>query len=126
MARNRLTQKQLTELHEILKSDKQRLQEVVDDDVRQSREGRDHLVGDDIDHSTEDGEAALNARFRSRDRKLLKKVQHALDRIADGEYDLCEVSGEPIGYERLKYRPVTTVCIEVKEQQERAESERIE
>lgn len=126
MARARLTKTQLKELRFDLESERSRLQDVVEMDVRSSREGRDLLVGDDVDHSTEDGEAALNARFRNRDRKLLKKVEYALERMNDGEYDLCEVSGNPIGYERLKYRPVTTVCIEVKEQQERAELETIE
>tara|TARA_Y100001934_G_scaffold259592_1_gene331033 strand:+ start:201 stop:581 length:381 start_codon:yes stop_codon:yes gene_type:complete len=126
MARARLTKTQEKELRQMLEEEQVRLQEVVDLDFRNSREGRDHLVGDDVDHSNEDGEAALTARFRNRDRKLLKKVEYALARMDLGEYDLCEVSGEPIGYERLKYRPVTTVCIEVKEQQERAELETIE
>ena len=43
-----------------------------------------------------------------------------------GEYDLCEITGDPIGYERLKFRPVTTLSIAAKEEAERHESEYIE
>ena len=67
MARARLTKAQSKELRQILEDELVRLRGVVDQDFRDSREGRDHLVGDDVDHSNEDGEAALTARFRNRD-----------------------------------------------------------
>lgn len=60
-------------------------------------------------------------RMRDRERKLIFKIQEALQRLDAGEYGLCEECGEEIGIERLKARPVTTLCIECKSNQELAE-----
>ena len=60
-------------------------------------------------------------RIRDRERKLIFKIQEALQRLNDGEYGICEECGEEIGLERLKARPVTTLCIGCKSSQEIAE-----
>lgn len=60
-------------------------------------------------------------RMRDRERKLIFKIQEALQRLNDGEYGICEECGEEIGIERLKARPVTTLCIACKSNQEIAE-----
>jgi DnaK suppressor protein len=57
-------------------------------------------------------------RIRDRERKLIFKIQEALRRLDGGEYGVCEECGENIGIERLKARPVTTLCIECKSSQE--------
>lgn len=57
-------------------------------------------------------------RIRDRERKLILKIQQALQRLEDGEYGICEECGEEIGIERLKARPVTTLCIGCKSNQE--------
>ena len=60
-------------------------------------------------------------RIKDRERKLVMKIEEALKRIEDGEYGICEECEEPIGVERLKARPVTTLCIDCKAAQEAAE-----
>lgn len=60
-------------------------------------------------------------RVRDRERKLLAKIDEALARIEAGEYGVCESCGSPIGFERLLARPVTTLCIECKAEQEELE-----
>lgn len=57
-------------------------------------------------------------RIRDRERKLIFKIQEALQRLDDGAYGICEQCGEEIGIERLKARPVTTLCISCKSDQE--------
>lgn len=57
-------------------------------------------------------------RIRDRERKLLSKIDEALVRIEDGSYGCCEECGGPIGVDRLRARPVTTLCIECKSEQE--------
>lgn len=57
-------------------------------------------------------------RIRDRERKLIFKIQEALRRLDDGTYGICEECGEEIGIERLKARPVTTLCIGCKSSQE--------
>jgi RNA polymerase-binding transcription factor len=60
-------------------------------------------------------------RIRDRERKLLVKIREALGRIDDGTYGKCEECGENIGVERLRARPVTTLCIDCKSLQEARE-----
>jgi RNA polymerase-binding transcription factor len=60
-------------------------------------------------------------RMRDRERKLIFKIEDALNRLESGEYGICEECGENISIERLKARPVTTLCIECKSSQEMAE-----
>ena len=57
-------------------------------------------------------------RIRDRERKLIIKIQEALTRLDEGKYGICEGCGERIGIARLKARPVTTLCIECKSDQE--------
>lgn len=57
-------------------------------------------------------------RIRDRERKLIIKIQEALRRLDQGEYGICESCGESIGIARLKARPVTTLCIDCKSDQE--------
>jgi DnaK suppressor protein len=63
-------------------------------------------------------------RMRDRERKLLSKIDEAFARIQDGSYGLCEECGGAIGIERLKARPVTTLCIDCKPSQEAREKGR--
>ncbi len=60
-------------------------------------------------------------RLRGREQKLLKKIDEAIARIDGGTYGVCESCGGQIGIKRLEARPVTTLCIECKTQQEEDE-----
>jgi DnaK suppressor protein len=63
-------------------------------------------------------------RIRDRERKLILKIREALQRIEDGNFGICELCGDDIGIDRLKARPVTTLCIECKRKQEAGERAR--
>jgi len=63
-------------------------------------------------------------RIRDRERKLIEKIKQALDRIDTGTFGICEVCGRDIGEERLTVRPVTTLCIDCKKNQEAREKAR--
>ncbi len=60
-------------------------------------------------------------RLLEREKKLLDKIDEALDRLARGEYGWCIETGEPIGLKRLLLRPTASLCIEAKERQEQRE-----
>ncbi len=60
-------------------------------------------------------------RIRDRERKLISKIMEALERIDNGTFGICEVCGEDISDGRLKARPVTTLCIDCKTDQEEQE-----
>lgn len=73
------------------------------------------------DRASNETEKALELRTRDRMRKLIKKINQALERIEDGSYGYCEETGDPIGLDRLEARPVTTMTIEAQERHERME-----
>lgn len=60
-------------------------------------------------------------RLLEREKRLLDKIDEALDRLARGEYGWCRETGEPIGLKRLLLRPTASLCIEAKERQEQRE-----
>jgi len=68
-----------------------------------------------------EGNRNLLLRIRDRERKLVSKIDEAIGRIEDGSYGKCEECGGDIGIERLKARPVTTLCIDCKSLQETQE-----
>jgi DnaK suppressor protein len=78
----------------------------------------DETFPDPTDRASMESNRNSVLRIRDRERKLIFKIQEALARLDDGEFGVCETCSEPIGIERLKARPVTTLCIECKSSQE--------
>jgi DnaK suppressor protein len=76
---------------------------------------------DIADRASVETEVALELRARDRQRKLIGKIDEALERINRGEYGYCEETGEPIGVKRLEARPVATLSVEAQERHERKE-----
>ncbi len=79
---------------------------------------------DPTDRASLESERNFTLRIRDRERKLISKIKEALDRIENGTYGICEECGEEISENRLKARPVTTLCIECKKKQENEEKVR--
>ena len=76
---------------------------------------------DEIDSASSDASLAFIGRLRERERVLLQKIDQALVRIEEGEYGRCTLCEEEIGIKRLQARPVATLCIDCKSQQEKLE-----
>ena len=76
---------------------------------------------DIADRASAETDRAVELRTRDRERKLLTKIQAALQRIEDGTYGFCEETGEPIGVRRLEARPIATLSLEAQERHERLE-----
>lgn len=73
------------------------------------------------DRASAETDHALELRTRDRERKLISKINEALERINLGEYGYCEETGEPITVARLKARPIATLSLEAQERHERLE-----
>lgn len=73
------------------------------------------------DRASSETERAIELRARDRQRKLIAKIDAALQRIDDGTYGFCEETGEPISLRRLEARPIATLSIEAQERHERRE-----
>ena len=78
-------------------------------------------IPDPNDRATVESDRSWSLRLRDRDRKLISKIQHALERLDSGTFGLCESCGRPISAARLRARPVTTLCIGCKTEAERVE-----
>ncbi len=76
---------------------------------------------DITDRASEEIDRSFELRTRDRERKLINKIDAALQRIEDGSYGYCEETGEPIGLKRLEARPVATLSLEAQEMHEKAE-----
>jgi DnaK suppressor protein len=79
------------------------------------------LKPDLTDRASLEAERAIELRTRARERKLISKIDAALDRIDHGTYGYCEETDEPIGIRRLEARPIATLSIEAQERHERME-----
>lgn len=105
------------------------LQGMLDDILTKSQETIEEmtdsgeLYADPADRATAESDRAFTLRLRDRERKLVRKIQQAIQRIEDGEFGICSECGEEISVPRLKARPVTTLCINCKSKQE--EDERV-
>jgi DnaK suppressor protein len=76
---------------------------------------------DAADIATREEQRQWQLRQLERQKKLIDKLDAALDRLAQGTYGWCEETGEPIGIARLLLRPTATLCIEAKQRQEQRE-----
>jgi len=76
---------------------------------------------DIADRASSETDRAIELRARDRQRKLIAKIDAALQRIEDGTYGYCEETGEPIFLRRLEARPIATLSLEAQERHERNE-----
>ena len=78
-------------------------------------------ASDEADVASREEARQWQLRLLEREKKLLDKIDQALERLARGDYGWCAETGEPIGLRRLLLRPTASLCIEAKERQERRE-----
>ncbi|MEZ5785562.1 MAG: RNA polymerase-binding protein DksA [Xanthobacteraceae bacterium] len=98
-----------------------------DDILREAKGTLAHLQDENQNHpdladrASSETERSIELRARDRQRKLIAKIDAALQRIDDGTYGYCEETGEPISIKRLEARPIATLSIEAQERHERRE-----
>ena len=76
---------------------------------------------DIVDQASSHTEKSVEQRASNRRRKLISKIDKALNKLKDGTYGYCEETGEPIGLKRLIARPIATLSIEAQEKHEKEE-----
>ena len=84
-------------------------------------QGTTRNIPDSAHRASEETDRSLELRTRDRQRKLVTKIDSALQRIAEGEFGYCEVTGEPLSLKRLDARPIATMSLEAQERHERKE-----
>ena len=95
--------------------------------LKEAKETLQHLQDENQNHSdlpdraSSETDRAIELRARDRQRKLIAKIDAAIQRIDDGTYGYCEETGEPIALKRLEARPIATLSLEAQERHERRE-----
>ena len=97
---------------EILRESKITLQTLQEENVNHP---------DLADRASSETDRAIELRARDRQRKLISKIDAALQRIEDNTYGYCEETGEPISLKRLEARPIATLSVEAQERHEKRE-----
>jgi len=113
--REELRKKLLEELAEI----EERNREIVAE--MEQYDGGETFHGDEADQATFLEQRNRILRLRDRDRKLINKIRATLQQIDSSSYGVCDSCGIDISFERLKMRPVASLCIECKKEQEEKE-----
>jgi DnaK suppressor protein len=104
-----------------------RLMSWREDILKEAKDTLQHLQDENQNHpdladrASSETDRAIELRARDRQRKLIAKIDAALNRIEDGTYGFCEETGEPIALKRLEARPIATLSVEAQERHERRE-----
>lgn len=104
---------QLKHFGAILLAWKEQLMQEVDSTVDHMKQEA-TIYADPVDRASQEEGFNLELRTRDRERKLLRKIEEALDRIDHGEYGYCTDCGTEIGIRRLEARPTAVKCIDCK------------
>ena len=117
-----LTNAEKEQLQGVLEKVRIRLAKVGQNALNYSMNHERNIGRDSIDESMEEEIFSTEMRLHDREKYFLAKVDKQLVRLKDGSIDVCEGCGEKIAFKRLMARPVTTLCIDCKEQNEREEA----
>ena len=108
-----MNEKQRAHIEKILLSWRQSLMEEVDRTVTHMKDDA-YNFPDPSDRASQEEEFNIELRTRDRERKLIKKIEDALERLLDDDFGYCEACGIEIGLRRLEARPTATLCIDCK------------
>lgn len=118
-----LSAKEIEELRELLVGQVSSMMEKNREAVSSLVEVRDQ-DSDTLDMAVNESNREFTLRLADRERRLMKKIRHALDCIGEGSYGTCESCGAGITHERLLARPVARLCIDCKTEAEQLEARR--
>lgn len=108
-----MNEKQLAHIEKILLTWRQSLMEEVDRTVTHMKDDAANYP-DPSDRASQEEEFSIELRTRDRERKLIKKIEDALERLREDDFGYCEACGIEIGMRRLEARPTATLCIDCK------------
>ncbi len=108
-----MNEKQRAHIEKILLAWRQSLMEEVDRTVTHMKDEAANFP-DPSDRASQEEEFNIELRTRDRERKLIKKIEDALERLQEDEFGYCEACGIEIGLKRLEARPTATLCIDCK------------
>lgn len=108
-----MNDKQRAHVESILMAWRQALMEEVDRTMVHLKDEAANFP-DPSDRASQEEEFSIELRTRDRERKLIKKIESALEHLREDDFGYCTTCGIEIGIKRLEARPTATMCIDCK------------
>jgi len=121
-----LSKTQLDKFREQLTTWRKELDDGLNQTIQSMHQEEQTSFPDPTDQATVETDRNFDLRIRDRERKLIKKIDQAINRIKEGHFGVCDSCGGSISVKRLQARPVTTLCIDCKTSQEIEERTRVD
>ncbi|HKJ82714.1 MAG TPA: RNA polymerase-binding protein DksA [Mariprofundaceae bacterium] len=121
-----LNKKQLEKYEEQLVNWRKELEDGLNQTMHAMQQEEPSSYPDPTDQASVESDRNFDLRIRDRERRLIRKIDQAMERIKDGSFGMCESCGGAISAKRLQARPVTTLCIDCKTAQEQEERTRVD
>ncbi|MDQ7003620.1 MAG: RNA polymerase-binding protein DksA [Ghiorsea sp.] len=121
-----LTKEQIAGFEKQLTDWKMDLEESQSESMHQMHDQETSAFPDVADQAAAETDLSFDIRIKSRELKLIHKINETLHRLQEGDFGICDGCSGDIGIKRLQARPVTTLCIDCKSEQEQAEKTHID
>ena len=121
MEETALKRRDLKRFHEVLLAKKKEILRNAQRTLNEEMTLDSDDLADEMDLASSEYLQSFTFRLRGREKVFLEKIDHALEKIRNGSFGVCEQCDDPISIKRLEARLETTLCIRCKEDQERLE-----
>lgn len=116
-------QQEIKKLEQILLLRRDALRKALAGDLSALQDLRERNVGDEVDFAIDSEQDEINSQMVEIESRELENIEHALEKIREGTYGICEVTGRPIPLARLKALPYATMCIEAQREIEKRQAQ---
>lgn len=109
----------ILKLRQVLIRRRDALRRALAGDLSSLKELREQSSGDVVDFALDSAQDELNSQLAEVESRELAQIENALERMRNGTYGICEVTGKPIPLARLQALPYATMCIEAQREAEK-------
>ena len=72
-------------------------------------------LNDEGDHASVDNSSMVESAIVQQQEQELREINVTLGKMSTGDYGICEMCEDPIGFQRLKVKPHAIYCIDCRE-----------
>jgi len=105
-------------MREVLRTRRDALRKALDGDLSLLRELSAQSSGDVVDAALDAAQDELSSQLAEVESRELARIEHALKRMSEGDYGVCENCGCNIPMARLEALPYATACIKCQREAE--------
>ncbi len=109
----------ILKLRQVLLHRRDALRKALAGDLSSLKELREQTSGDMLDAALDSAQDEISSQLAEVESRELSQIENALERMRDGSYGICEMTGKPIPLARLQALPYATMCIEAQREAEK-------